>query len=91
MDKVFKNGPSKICGRQLLKTFFKGCLSEMLLDPFLNTRTHLSFHFMEKRDPKGQASSMVLMRRALSELREAISFHFSRIFDRHGCCVTFVF
>ena len=54
-DKVFKNGSSKICGRQSLKnlkwqclsdmvclsrryhfTFFKGCLRQILLGPFLN-------------------------------------------------------
>ena len=34
-DKVFKNGPSKICGRQPLK-FFKGCLPQILLGPLLN-------------------------------------------------------
>ena len=53
--KVFKNGPSKICGRQPLKIlsnmvwvrqtishlkFFKGCLSQILFDPLLNTSTH---------------------------------------------------
>ena len=44
-DKVFKNGPSKICGRQSLKNlnrpyplkFFKGCLPQILLGPVLNT------------------------------------------------------
>ena len=50
-DKGFKNGKSKICGRQPLKIwgdmvrwgrpeqfkFFKGCLSQILLGPFLNT------------------------------------------------------
>ena len=48
-DKVFKNGPSEVCGR-LSKVwsnavglniynfkFFKGCLTEILLGPFLNT------------------------------------------------------
>ena len=50
--KVFKNGPSKICGRQPLKkfeviwsaeadhitsNFLKGCLLQILLGPFLNT------------------------------------------------------
>ena len=49
--KVFKNGPSKICGRQPLKnlkcyglhylTFFKGCLPQILLSPFLNTMTQI--------------------------------------------------
>ena len=51
-NKVFKNGPSKICGRQPFKKFeevwsalgrphpfkyFKGCLPQILLGPFLNT------------------------------------------------------
>ena len=48
-DKVFKNGTSKICGRQPLKNlkgcisrpysfkFFKGCLWHILPGPFLNT------------------------------------------------------
>ena len=46
MEQIFKNGPSKTCGRQplknlkeygLLKQSFKGCLPQILLDPFLNT------------------------------------------------------
>ena len=55
-DKVFKSGPSKICGRQPLKTsngygclsrpyhfkFFKGCLLQILLGPLLNTFFHLN-------------------------------------------------
>ena len=44
-DEVFKNGPSKIYGRQALLQiiipchfkFFKGCLPQILLSPFLNT------------------------------------------------------
>ena len=47
-DKVFKNGPSKICGRQSLKNlkgygllkFFKGCRPQILLGPFLNSLSH---------------------------------------------------
>ena len=45
-DKVFKNGPSKICGRQPLKNlkdsikFFKGGLPQILLGPFLNFLYH---------------------------------------------------
>ena len=35
--KVFKNGPSKICGRQPLCKFFKGCLPQISIGPFLNT------------------------------------------------------
>ena len=43
--KDFKNGPSKICGRQPLKkyadhitsNFFKGCLPQVLLGSFLKT------------------------------------------------------
>ena len=43
MDKVFKNGPGNICGRQHLRVpsnFFKGYLPQILLGPFLNTLTH---------------------------------------------------
>ena len=52
-NKVFKNEPSKICGRQPLKSlkwygllvyhfkFFKGCLPQILLGPFLNTFSHM--------------------------------------------------
>ena len=54
-DKVFKNGSSKICGRQPLKKLkgygvleqtislqiFKGCLPQILLGIFLNTLSHL--------------------------------------------------
>ena len=50
--KVFKNGPSKICGRQPLKNlkwygllyhfkFFKGWLPQILLGPFLNSLSHI--------------------------------------------------
>ena len=42
--KVFKNGPSKICGKQPLKSlirFFKGCVPQSLLGPFLNTFTNI--------------------------------------------------
>ena len=56
-DKVFKNEPSKIYGRQTLKNlkgygllkadyvpfkFFKGCLPQILLSPFLNTLSHVT-------------------------------------------------
>ena len=57
-DKVFKNGPSKICGRQPLKNlkygrlkqtispyhfkFFKDRLPQISLGPFLNTLSHLN-------------------------------------------------
>ena len=44
-NKVFKNGPSKICGRQPLKNlkfkFFKGCLPQILLGSLLNTLSHI--------------------------------------------------
>ena len=55
-DREFKKGRSKICGRQSLKNlkgyglpkadhapfkFFKGCLPQILLGPFLNTWTQL--------------------------------------------------
>ena len=58
-DKVFKNGPSKVCGRQPLKNLkkyhvlkltiiieiFKGCLPQILLCPFLNTLSHMIFQW----------------------------------------------
>ena len=54
-DEVFKSGPSKFCGRQPLKylkgygllsrpypfKFFKGCLPQILLGPFLTILTQL--------------------------------------------------
>ena len=58
-DKVFKNGLSKICGRQSLKNFegiwstlgrlfpfkfFKGFLPQILFGPFLNTLSHIYQH-----------------------------------------------
>ena len=48
-DKVFKSGPIKIYGRQSLKVLkgygqLKGCLSQILLGPLLNT---LSQYFSE--------------------------------------------
>ena len=47
-DKVFKNGPSKICRRQPLSRpyafkVFKGCIPQILLGPFLNTLSHIPF------------------------------------------------
>ena len=45
--KVFKNGSSKICGRQPLKKL-KGCLPQSLLGPLLNTLTHLIFRLLKK-------------------------------------------
>ena len=42
--KVFKNGPSKICGRQPLN-FLKGYLSQILLGPFLSTLAHYTVCF----------------------------------------------
>ena len=45
--KVFKKGLIKICGRQPLKylegfKFFKGCLPQILLGPFLNNLSHVT-------------------------------------------------
>ena len=48
--KVFKNGPSKICGRNLWSAsvehitskFPQKALPQILLDPFLNTFPHIS-------------------------------------------------
>ena len=40
-DEVFKNRPSKICGRQSLKILYHTCLPQILLGPFLNTLPHI--------------------------------------------------
>ena len=50
MGQVFKNGSSKICGRQPLKNlkflkFFKGCVSQILLGPLLNTLSQMRIIF----------------------------------------------
>ena len=49
-DKVFKNGPRKICGRQPLRkqtivlfNFLKCCLPQISLRPFLNALSHMLF------------------------------------------------
>ena len=44
--KVFKDGSSKICERQPLSRpypfkFFKGCLPQILIGPFLNTLSYI--------------------------------------------------
>ena len=51
-DKVFKNGPREVCRRQPLKNlkwyhfkFFKGCLPQISLGPFLNTLSQISYCF----------------------------------------------
>ena len=52
---VFKNGPSKVCGRQHLKNlkwhvcleFFKGCLPQILHNLLLNTLSHIYQQFCE--------------------------------------------
>ena len=55
-EKVFKNGQSKICGRQPLKKTipfwngFKGCLPQILLGPLLNILSHsYSSHYYYQR------------------------------------------
>ena len=41
-DKIFKNGPSKICGRQpITSDFLKAVFHKFLLGPFLNTSPHI--------------------------------------------------
>ena len=40
-DKVFKNGPSKIRGRPCHSKFYKCCLLQISLAPFLNTLSHI--------------------------------------------------
>ena len=55
--KVFKNRPSKICGRQHLKNFkstsnILNCLPQFLLGPFLNALTHLYITLSLKTEAK---------------------------------------
>ena len=54
-DKVFKGGPSKICGRQPLKIwesrpypfkYFKGSLPQILLGRFLNILSYININFI---------------------------------------------
>ena len=43
-DKVFKNGPSEIClSRPYPFKFFKNCIPQIFLGPFLNTLSHMFF------------------------------------------------
>ena len=63
-DKVFKNGLSKICGRQPIKylkeygllkqtfKFFKGCLPNILLGPFSNTLSNIfnEFYILQTKE-----------------------------------------
>ena len=63
MDKVFKNGPSKICVIQPIKdlkgyglqtyhfNFFKGCLPQILLGPFVNTLSHMIRISIKAKNP----------------------------------------
>ena len=56
--KVFKNEPSKICGRQPLSRpyqfeFLKGCHPQLLLVSFLNTLSHMSLYFCLRTEWKG--------------------------------------
>ena len=55
--KVFKDGPSKMFGRQPLKKFedrpyhlnyFKGCLPQILVTPCLNTLTQMTVPFFKE-------------------------------------------
>ena len=71
-DKVFKNGPNEICGRQPLKNLkwndlfsrpchfrlFKGCLPKLAIAPFLNSLSQIAFKMMCYA-PKSSASGML--------------------------------
>ena len=56
---IFKNGPSinllkiafKTLGRPYHFKFFKGCLPQILLGPFLNTLTQIKAHTSFKTEP----------------------------------------
>ena len=66
-NRVFKNGPGKICERHPLKNsqaypvkFFKGFLPQILLRPFLYTLTHL-FVLILCTLNNGQAKNLSLL------------------------------
>ena len=66
-NRVFKNGPGKICERHPLKNsqaypvkFFKGCLPQILLRPFLYTLTHLFVLILFTLN-NGQAKNLSLL------------------------------
>ena len=56
--KVFKNGPSKICGQPLSRPcplrLFKICLPEVSLGPFLNTLSIYTEHSQQRCFKKAQ-------------------------------------
>ena len=86
-DKVFRNGPSKICERQTLKNlkgygrlsrpytfkFCKGCLPQILLGQFLNTLSHI----VERVEADG--------------LKGKSHFKFFRFVLRHGLIILLSF
>ena len=67
--KVFKNGPSEICGRQPLNNlkclyhfkYFKSCLPQLLLAFYLNTWTHISISFLKPRSKQSFANPSIYL------------------------------
>ena len=65
-DKLFRNGPSKTCGKQPLKNLkdlvclkqtlhlqlFNGCLPQILLGPFLTILSHFNFKYLLNENKK---------------------------------------
>ena len=96
--KVFKNGPSKIWGRQPLPyhfKLFKGCLPQILLGPFLNTLSHLCLYFESVKNiirlfnvslriiqNKGICTTFSNRRRSLSEKFNLVRRVFRRFLTR---------
>ena len=84
--KVFKNGATKICGRQLLSPyhlkFFKGCLPQVLLGPFLNALSHIKqlFAYLIWRNYRRQRDhprkAMKLWRKPLEILILSVNYTF---------------
>ena len=66
-NKVFKNGQSKICGRQPLKNLkayhfkcFKDCLPQILLGPFMNTLSQMSSLNSPSRSKRAVKASLLI-------------------------------
>ena len=83
--KVFKNGPSKICGRQPLKNFkwygLLSCIPQILLGPFLNTFNHMKLRsYICIQTEKSVARSLKFQWSLLTQF--SLIFHFYTLWKR---------
>ena len=83
--KVFKNAPSKICGRQPLKNFkwygLLSCIPQILLGPFLNTFNHMKLKsYICIQTEKSVARSLKFQWSLLTQF--SLIFHFYTLWKR---------